>query len=524
MRKVQNPVLPGFNPDPSFVRVGEDYYIATSTFEWFPGVCIYHSRDLANWEMVSYALTKEETLAIDGIDSACGIWAPNLTYDGGTFYLIYTIVYTNRHRYKDTHNFMVTAEDVRGPWSEPLPLNKTGFDPSLFHDTDGRKWLVNMIFDYRLDHKRFGGVAVQEWDLHTQKLTGPVYRVYEGSEIGTTEGPNIFYNDGYYYLVMAEGGTEARHCVTICRARNILGPYEPCPYNPVLTSFGNENVRLKRAGHGQIIKGRDGDWYMAHLCSRQIDDCSILGRETAIQNMKLTDDGWFVLKNGGFTPADEFELPYEVEKEVEKSGYVDFSDGRIPLDYMTLRRSPETLGIRVVDNMLRIKGGNSLASKYQVGFLARRQQHFSYDFTVKMMFKPQDYCHMAGIACYYNYDNYYYCHLSRYDDGRRYLGVISSENKEIRESERCFPEDDGCTDGIFMKAEVREETLQFYYSFDGKLFQTVGETLDMKALSDERIDWNGFTGAMVGVCCQDLSGSGCEAIFEYMDYRPVAVL
>ena len=143
--KVINPVLPGFNPDPSLVRVGDDYYIATSTFEWFPGICIHHSKDLVNWEILSYALTDETKFDIKGMDTACGIWAPNLTYDNGTFYLIYTIVYTNRHRFKDTHNFMVTATDPQGPWSAPIPLNKMGFDPSLFHDPDGTKWLTNVL-------------------------------------------------------------------------------------------------------------------------------------------------------------------------------------------------------------------------------------------------------------------------------------------------------------------------------------------------------------------------------------------
>ena len=122
--KVMNPVLPGFNPDPSPVRVGDDYYIATSTFEWFPGICIHHSKDLVNWEILSYALTDETKFDIKGMDTACGIWAPNLTYDNGTFYLIHTIVYTNRNRFKDTHNFMVTASDPKGPWSDPIPLIK----------------------------------------------------------------------------------------------------------------------------------------------------------------------------------------------------------------------------------------------------------------------------------------------------------------------------------------------------------------------------------------------------------------
>ena len=145
--KVNNPVLPGFNPDPSLVRVGEDYYIATSTFEWFPGVCIHHSRDLVNWEIISYALTDEQEMDLTGIDTACGIWAPNLTYCDGVFYLLYTIVNTNRHRFKDTHNFLVTATDIKGPRSKPVVLNCSGFDLALFHDVGGREWGVHMIVE-----------------------------------------------------------------------------------------------------------------------------------------------------------------------------------------------------------------------------------------------------------------------------------------------------------------------------------------------------------------------------------------
>ena len=518
--KVENPVLPGFNPDPSFVKAGEDYYIATSTFEWFPGVCIYHSRDLVNWEIVSYVLTDETEFDIKGMDTACGIWAPNLTYDKGIFYLLYTIVYTNRSRYKDTHNFMVTATDVKGPWSKPVPLSKTGFDPSLFHDVDGRKWLVNMMLDYRLEKKRFGGVLVQEYDEKRKKLTGPVYNVFKGSEIGTTEGPNIFYHDGYYYLVMAEGGTDFKHCTTMCRAKAITGPYEPCPYNPILTSFGKEGVRLKRAGHSQIIQGKDGNWYMAHLCSRTLDDCSILGRETAIQNMRYTKDKWFVLAdNDTGTPNDCFTIPVQVERWTKKSGFVDFSREGINLDYMTLRQPLKALGIRTEDGRLKIRGGNSLCSKYNVGYLARRQQHFSYDYTVKMVFEPENYCHMAGVACYYNYDNYFYGYLSKDDDGREYVLAVSCENRELKESDKVYVDFGG--KDFYFKVQVREREAQFYYSLDGKNFAPFGDMLDMHILSDERISGNGFTGAMVGVTCQDLGGTGCEAQIYWVDYQPV---
>lgn len=143
---------------------------------------------------------------------------------------------------------MVTATDPQGPWSAPIPLNKMGFDPSLFHDPDGTKWLVNMLFDYRLDHKRFGGVGVQQYDPKTQKLVGPIYNVFKGSDKGTTEGPNIFYHNGWYYLVTAEGGTEFKHCVTMCRSRKLTGPYEISPYAPVLHLLEKCTVKTCRTG------------------------------------------------------------------------------------------------------------------------------------------------------------------------------------------------------------------------------------------------------------------------------------
>ena len=513
---VKNPVLPGFNPDPSLVRAGGDYYIATSTFEWFPGVCIHHSKDLANWEIIAYALTDENDLDLTGIDTACGIWAPNLTYCDGVFYLIYTIVYTNRHRFKDTHNFLVTATDIKGPWSKPVALNRTGFDPSLFHDVDGKKWLVNMMFDYRLDHNRFGGVLIQEYDCRQKKLTGPVYNIFKGSQIGTTEGPNLFYHNGYYYLVAAEGGTSFEHCVTICRSRSVTGPYEMDPRNPVLTSFGAADILLKRAGHGQIIQAEDGSWYMAHLCSRTIDGCSIIGRETAIQNMELTDDGWFCLKRAdGVNPREYFEVPGEAGLKMKKSGRVDFARQDIPLDYMTLRKSAKTCRIQVKDGKLRICGGNSLSSKYGQGFLARRQQAFCYDFIAEMEFVPTSYGHMAGVVCYYNYDNYFYLCKTCDDKGMPCLEVITMENRSLYESERVLLP---AHKSLFLKAGVRDRELQFYYSVDGQDYLPVGTVLDMRMLSDERVDGNGFTGAMVGVACQDLIGDGTAAEFAELNY------
>ena len=342
---------------------------------------MYRSRNLRDWEFAAAPLNDDQKLDLRGIDTACGIWAPNLTYDNGRFYLIYTIVYTNRSRFKDTHNFLVTAEHIEGPWSDPVFLNCSGFDPSLFHDGD-RKWLVNMTIDHRMDRARFSGVDIQEYDEMGNCLKGPVYRIFRGSPIGKTEGPNMMKRGGYYYLICAEGGTEFGHCVTVARSRNITGPYEVDPQNPMLTSKADDDYPIQRAGHGQLVQTADGSWYMAHLCSRPVDGCSILGRETALQNIRWTEDGWFCLAGGGRLPFGEAKMDAELElltkaenasDKVEKQGTVlcasgnmaeDFNSPSLPWQFLTLRESAAHCGLDLNSRpgWLRIHGGNSLSS------------------------------------------------------------------------------------------------------------------------------------------------------------------
>lgn len=514
--KVKNPILKGFNPDPSLVRAGDDYYIATSTFEWFPGVCIHHSKDLVNWEIASYALTNDTWVDMTGLDMSCGIWAPNLTFYEGVFYLVYTIVYTDRQRYKDTYNFLVTAKDVKGPWSAPVKLNCSGFDPSLFHDGD-KKYLVNMTIDHRVDEIRFSGIDVQEYDHQTGRLIGEPVRVSPGTGRGETEGPNIFKRGKYYYLVMAEGGTRYAHCTTVQRAENVFGPYEDCPYNPIVTSAGQADVALERAGHSQAIEGKNGQWFMSHLCSRPIKKNSILGRETAIQNIEWTADDWFrISANDSGKPELYFEVPDVTVQNRDKSQRVDFADGVIPLDYMTLRRSFETNGITVKDGELHVKGGASIMSKYFQALIARRQQSLSCDFETAMEFEPRHLNHVAGLLVYYNYDNNYYLKMTRSAEGK-FLAVSATVNKQLTDSQAVMlPEETEC---VCLKAKIREEELQFYYSFDCKNYCPIGDVLDMKNISDEHIEGNGFTGSMIGVNCCDLQGDGIAADFRYFDYK-----
>ena len=274
---IRNPILKGFNPDPSICRVGNDYYIATSTFEWFPGVQIHHSRDLVNWRLVKRPLDRAAQLDMRGDPDSCGVWAPCLSHADGRFWLIYTDVKRLDGNFKDAHNYLVTAPAVTGPWSDPIYLNSSGFDPSLFHDADGRKWLVNMQWKHTTESvggrpkgSAFDGILCQEYDPVARRLTGEIRNIFAGSPHGLVEGPHLFQRDGWYYLTAAEGGTGYDHVVTMARSRDLFGPYELHPDTFLLTSKDAPDAPLQRAGHGQIVETPDGLTYHTHLCGRPL--------------------------------------------------------------------------------------------------------------------------------------------------------------------------------------------------------------------------------------------------------------
>ena len=222
---IRNPVLPGFHPDPSVVRVGNDCFIATSTFEWFPGIRLHHTRDFRSYRLVGHALTRPSQIDLVGIPDSGGVWAPNLTHDGQRFLLVYSFV-TARAAFPliAVSNFLVTADNVEGPWSDPVFLNGTGWDPSLFHDGSGRTWLLNMRLDHRAGHPATAGVVMQELLAGSQRLSGPIHNLFPGTALGCTEAPQLFTRGGWFYLATAEGGTSWNHAVTVARSRDLLGP------------------------------------------------------------------------------------------------------------------------------------------------------------------------------------------------------------------------------------------------------------------------------------------------------------
>src|SRR5689334_20072958 len=285
---IRNPILPGFNPDPSICRVGNDYYIAVSTFEWYPGVQIHHSKDLVNWELVCRPLDRAAQLDMRGNPDSCGIWAPCLSHADGLFWLVYTDVKRYDGNFKDTHNYIVTAPEITGPWSDPIYINSSGFDPSLFHDDDGRKWFVNMAWDHRVRPLLFAGIALQEFDPKQGKLVGPRKNIFQGTDLKLVEGPHLYKRNGWYYLLTAEGGTGYDHAVTFARSKNIDGPYELHPLKYLVTAKDTPLNPLQRAGHGDWVDTPDGRSYLVHLTGRpttQKRRC-VLGRETAIQELE----------------------------------------------------------------------------------------------------------------------------------------------------------------------------------------------------------------------------------------------
>ncbi|RMB55545.1 xylan 1,4-beta-xylosidase [Sphingomonas sp. PP-CE-3A-406] len=518
-----NPILRGFNPDPSIVRVGDDYYIATSTFEWFPGVQIHHSRNLTDWQLSGRPLSRPAQLDMRGDPDSCGVWAPDISYKDGRFHLIYTDV----KRYgrttvdgakgaslRDFHNYWVWSDRIDGDWSDPVHLNSSGFDPALFHDDDGRSWLLNMLWDHRPDRQRFAGIVAQEMDLAAGRLIGDRRMIFEGTALGFTEGPHLYKSDGWYHLLVAEGGTGRGHAVVMARSRNLFGPYAVHPDGPVLTARDSPDAPLQRLGHGDLVETADGQTWMAYLCGRPLPDSDrcVLGRETAIRPMRWDDDGWLrsaepLADTVVETPVralDVFDLPV------------------LPQSFQWLRTPyPDYLfSLTERPGHLRLFGRETIGSHFHQALVARRPQAFRYDVRTLMDFDPEHFQQAAGLICYYNSSKYLFLHVTAGDAGERQLQILSvlpiGEGQSTLTSPVALP-----PGPIELRASVDRERLNFGFRAMGAAdWRWLPETFDASLLSDEATlpGLPNFTGTFVGMACQDLAGTARPADFRFFQY------
>ena len=541
---IQNPILPGFHPDPCICRKGDDYYLAVSTFEWFPGIPVYHSKDLKHWELLTHVLTDDEKVDLKKLPSAKGIWAPCLTYCEAEdmFYVVYGVMNSMNARYFDVDNYLICSKNIEGPWSEPVYLHSAGFDASLLHDEDGRKWIVSLEWETREGYEKPGAICLAEYSSEKKEIIGYPKRIWSGgTDRGCIEAPHLTRKNGWYYIMCAEGGTGYNHCVTMGRSKKIWGPYEKDPENPIVTSapgisnerhdpdhlkpqYYNPDSLLQKSGHGSYVETQNGEVYLVHLTSRPFvpELCCTLGRETAIQKMTWTKDGWLRMADG--SRLAKIQVPQSNLPVCEMPGIPDHDDFDTQVLgnwYYAPRIMPQSFAdVTARPGYVRLIGQESRTSLNRVSILARKLTSLHVRITTKMEFQPEIYQHSAGLILYY--DNMNYINLRKYYSqtlGQSALSVVSLENGGKTEYvDTRTPVEDV---PVYLRLYVDGRESWFEWSYDGTAYQKIGRIFHTAHFSDEYCKYGEFTGTMAGLTCADRMFHRHYADFDFFEYKEV---
>ena len=459
-----------------------------------------------------------------GVPDSCGVWAPCLTFADGLFWMCYTNVRRFDGDFKDTPNFLTTAPSIEGPWSDPVYLNSSGFDPSLFHDPDGRKWLVNMLWDHRPDRSHFGGILLQEYSVEQQALIGPRRMIFAGSSHDGTEGPHIFKHDGYYFLICAEGGTGYQHAMTVARADRIEGPYILPDRPHLITAKDDPDYPLQRSGHGGIVETPDGRFFATYLCSRPLPGGrSPMGRETGVQEI-FYRDGWFHPDSGSDDVRPAITPFCDTAPVKPVNARYRFEGPALPDDFQWLRvpDPSELFSLTALKGRLRLYGRDSVGSTFHQAIVGRRQTEHRYSAETTMEFAPECFQQMAGLITYYNAHKFHYCYVSFDPDLGRHAGVMSCAADPT--TAVSFPDWECRTSlgegAVRIRVEVDGANQQFFVATGSDAFMPVGPILDASLLSDEAGAGEGanFTGNFVGMAAQDLTGQRRPADFVNFNY------
>ncbi len=519
-----NPIIAGFAPDPSIVRVEDNFYLINSTFEYFPGIPIYHSRDLVNWELISYALSDPDAVELGRVKSSDGIHASTIRYHEGTFYII-----TTNNIDGQMTNFIVTATDPRGPWSAPQVLEGApGIDPSLLFDDDGRVWYVGNRVPPDPEFPGQAEIWLQEVDIDAMALIGERHYLWRGCCGGVwAEGPHIYKKDGYYYLMISEGGTSFEHAMAIAISDEITGPYRNNPRNPVLTHRQlSYDHPITGVGHADLVELEDGRWYAVALGWRLVDGKhGILGRETFLLPVTWETEphAWLEepLTFPVFSPATgrlelNYPLPFAGQAQRTNGRFLDEFESASLHPEWNFRRAPER-AFHSVENgslLLDLQAG-TIAEKEQYSFVGIRQRHFEFRATTSMRFSPADANEEAGLTVIMNDRSAYLVTMTR-EEGVNALRLWQSHQGERSDIASAIIEIDAAW--LRVTGDYLEYRLE--YSTDGENWSSLGGTVDGTALSPGEIGGFNYTGVYIGLfASSNGKQSQNRAAFDFFNYE-----
>ena len=500
-----NPILAGFYPDPTICRVGSDYYLVNSTFEYFPGLPIFHSTDLVNWEQIGNVIHRPGQLDYKAPNMSAGLYAPSIEYHDGTYYVICTMI-------EGPGNFLVTATDPAGPWSDPIPLNFGGIDPSMFFDEDGRVWVVNNDDpDGEAQYDGHRAVRIQEYDPVAQKMVGPRPVLINGGVDFSEkpiwiEGPHIFKHNGLYYLCCAEGGTWTDHRQVIFRSEKVDGPYVPWDQNPILTQRtldSNVEGSVTCTGHADLTIGPDGNWWAVFLAVRPYDgEHSAMGRETFMLPVEWTDDGW-----PRILPAEE-RVPRVVKapegsrfgtSKPPMTGSFDwcetFSDDELGPQWIMFREPTETWW-SLNDGALEVtpRAVNLYSGTENPSYVGRRVQHNIYTAGTKLEV-PADDNVSAGLVLFMNERHHFFFAVKR-DGEKTRIYLERVEGGEVEEVASAELTEKG---KVTLEIDINNATGSFRYKQGWFGWNTLAEDVDAKIITSSVPDSSTmFIGATVG--------------------------
>jgi len=501
MIEYQNPVIKGYNPDPSICRVGEDYYIVTSTFEYFPGVPIYHSKNLVKWELINHCLTRESQLNLKDCRNSGGIFAPTIRYHEGVFYMITTNV-------SDKGNFIVHTKDIRGEWSEPQWIDHRGIDPSLLFDDDGKVYYCGTHFDSGRQ-----GIALFEINPLTGEKLSETVTISYGTGGKHPEAPHLYKINSYYYLMIAEGGTEYGHMETIFRSKDPYGPYEPCPHNPILSHRDFMGSPIQATGHADIVEDHNSNWWLVCLGIRPLPGRLLhnLGRETFLTPMTWDDNGWPVVGNEGTIDLEmEGDLPSNVANNKSSVDFIDnFNKDTLKLDWNFIRNSKcENYSLTDKKGYLKITAGKETLNDSEPAFLGIRQKEFELSARTKVLLDFSEENQKAGLTAFYNQDYHYEIYVTS-EQGREYV-VLSKKVHDIEHiAEKVEIDYQG---EIEFQIETGKEDYIFTYRLQDEWIEL--GSAKTAGLCTEGTMTMTFTGTYLGIFA-----SNAEAYFGYFSVK-----